>query len=114
MSQTLTELQQKQLRQAEELLFSGPQKDGFAKDLFLGKFRSQSMLPYPKLPDANQRRGNELLAQVRDYCERHIDAARIDREARIPDEVVAGLGNLGVLGATVRPKHGGLGISQQT
>jgi acyl-CoA dehydrogenase family protein 9 len=114
MAETLTELQQKQIQQAEELLFSGPQKDGFAKDLFLGKFRSQSMLPYPKLPDAIQKRGDELVARVRDYCQRHIDAARIDREARIPDDVVAGLGRLGVLGATVNPMHGGLGISQQT
>lgn len=114
MSQTLTDLQQKQLRQAEELLFSGSQKDGFAKDLFLGKFRSQSMLPYPKLPDAVQARGDELVTQVRRYCRNDIDAARIDREARIPDDVVAGLGDLGVLGATVSPKHGGLGILQQT
>ena len=87
MAETLTELQQKQIQQAEELLFSGPQKDGFAKDLFLGKFRSQSMLPYPKLPDAIQKRGDELVARVRDYCQRHIDAARIDREARIPSRI---------------------------
>ncbi|MBP88353.1 MAG: acyl-CoA dehydrogenase [Planctomycetaceae bacterium] len=114
MSQTLTELQQKQIQQAEELLFSEPQKDGFAKDLFLGKFRSQSMLPYPKLPDDIQKLGDELVVRVRDYCQSHIDAARIDCEARIPDDVVAGLGDLGVLGATVSTKHGGLGISQQT
>ena len=114
MAQTLTELQQKQIQQAEELLFSGPQKDGFAKDLFLGKFRSQSMLPYPKLPEVMEKRGDELVAQVRDYCHREIDAERIDREARIPDDVVAGLGRLGVLGATVSSTHGGLGIPQQT
>ncbi len=36
---TMTELQQKQIEQAEELLFSGPQKAGFAKELFFGKFR---------------------------------------------------------------------------
>jgi len=114
MAQALTELQQKQIQQAEELLFSGPQKEGFAKDLFVGKFRSQSMLPYPQLPDAIRERGDELVALVRDYCQNHIDAARIDREAGIPDNVVAGLGKLGVLGATVSAKHGGLGISQQT
>lgn len=114
MAQGLTDLQQKQLQQAEELLFSGPQKEGFAKDLFLGRFSSQSMLPYPELPEALRQRGDELVARVRDYCDKHIDAGRIDREARIPDDVVAGLGKLGVLGATVAPQYGGLGITQQT
>ena len=46
---SVTELRQKQIEQAEELLFSGPQKEGFAKELFLGKFRAKSVLPYPFL-----------------------------------------------------------------
>jgi acyl-CoA dehydrogenase family protein 9 len=114
MVQALTELQQKQIQQAEELLFSGPQKDGFAKDLFLAKFRSQSMLPYPELPEPLRQRGDAIVARVRDYCDNHIDADRIDRDARIPDDVVAGLGTIGVLGAAVAPEHGGLGVTQQT
>ena len=36
---SMTELKQKQIEQAEELLFSGPEKAGFAKELFFGKFR---------------------------------------------------------------------------
>jgi acyl-CoA dehydrogenase family member 9 len=52
MSVTETELRRKQIEQAEELLFSGPQKAGFAKDLFFGRFRAESVLPYPALtPD---------------------------------------------------------------
>ncbi len=39
MSVAETELRRKQIEQAEELLFSGPQKAGFAKDLqFFGRF----------------------------------------------------------------------------
>ncbi|MCA9099388.1 MAG: acyl-CoA dehydrogenase family protein, partial [Planctomycetaceae bacterium] len=50
---------------------------------------------------------------VRKYCDEHIDAAKIDQEALIPDDVIAGLAKVGVLGMTVSPKYGGQGMSQQ-
>ena len=38
-----------QQKQAEELLFSGPQKLGFAKGLFFGHFNAPLLFPYPVL-----------------------------------------------------------------
>ena len=52
MNANLTELQKKQIEQAEELLFSGPEKEGFAKDLYFGRFRTESIMPFPELPPA--------------------------------------------------------------
>ena len=47
-----------QIRQAEELLFSGPQGLGFAKGLFLGHFVTPWVMPYLKaLDDAQRARG---------------------------------------------------------
>jgi alkylation response protein AidB-like acyl-CoA dehydrogenase len=113
MSTTLTELEKKQMAQAEELLFSGEEKEGFCKDLFFGHFRDASILPYPELSESGQAMGDEAVARVREFCEQHIDAAEIDREARIPDSVIHGLGDLGVLGMTIAPRYGGAGMSQQ-
>jgi len=113
MHQGLNELQKQQIAEAEELLFSGPEKEGFAKELFFGRFREQAMFPYPRLPDAQREIGDKAVREVRDYCENHIDAARIDQEALIPEEVVAGLGRIGVLGMTIPPEFGGQGMSQQ-
>jgi len=113
MAQALTELQKKQIQQAEELLFSGPPKAGFAKDLFLGRFRGESMLPYPALSPELKSEGDEAVAQVRAFCQSDIDADAIDRDALIPDSVVEGLGKLGVLGMTVSAKRGGRGMLQQ-
>lgn len=113
MAATLTDLQKKQMKQAEELLFSGPSKEGFAKNLFLGKFRATSILPYPRLSPEAQQLGDETVAKVRQFCNEHIDADAVDRDARIPDSVVQGLGELGVLGMTLSPEHGGKGMSQQ-
>lgn len=111
----LTDLEKKQIAQAEELFFSGPNKEGFAKDLFFGKFRSSSIMPFPSLasmPSDFQERGNEAVAKVRAFCDKEIDPAAIDRDAMIPDRVIKGLGDLGVLGMTVAAEYGGQGLSQ--
>jgi acyl-CoA dehydrogenase family member 9 len=113
MSVTEAELRRKQIEQAEEILFSGPQKAGFAKDMFFGRFRTESIFPYPSLSPETERVTREAVAEVSQYCKEHIDAARIDRESRIPDDVVQGLGRVGVLGMCVSPRYGGRGFTQQ-
>jgi hypothetical protein len=45
---------QKEIQQAEELLFTGRQELGFAKGLFLGNFVADWAMPYPRLTDAQQ------------------------------------------------------------
>ncbi|MFJ4695659.1 acyl-CoA dehydrogenase family protein [Streptomyces sp. NPDC088766] len=87
-------------------------KPSFAKELFLGRFRLDLIHPHP-LPAAEAvRRGEQFLAKLREFCETRIDGALIEREARIPDEVVAGLKELGALGMKIDPKYGGLGLTQ--
>ncbi len=113
MTQKLDELQQKQLRQAEELLFSGPQEVGFAKELFFGRFHQPAIFPYPRLSAAERATGDAAVAEVKSFVAAHIDPAAIDRNADIPVETIRGLGRAGVLGATVPPEFGGRGLSQQ-
>ncbi|APY86084.1 acyl-CoA dehydrogenase [Streptomyces alfalfae] len=87
-------------------------KPSFAKELFLGRFRLDLIHPHPMPPDEDARRGEEFLARLRHFCETRIDGARIEREARIPDEVVKGLKELGALGMKIDTKYGGLGLTQ--
>ncbi|MFF1839752.1 acyl-CoA dehydrogenase family protein [Streptomyces sp. NPDC058231] len=87
-------------------------KPSFAKELFLGRFRLDLIHPHP-LPAADDvRRGEAFLARLRDFCETKIDGALIEREAKIPDEVIKGLKELGALGMKIDPKYGGLGLTQ--
>ncbi len=109
---TLTELEKKQIAQAEELLFTGEAKEGFAKDLFLGEFNADAILPYPELPAEAKKRGDEAVEAVAEFCRDNIDPVQIDRDARIPDSVITGFGELGVLGMTSSPENGGQGLSQ--
>ena len=48
---------EKQMRQAEELLGSLPQKSGVAKGLFEGRFVADWVFPYPQLPAEPAGRG---------------------------------------------------------
>jgi len=105
---------QKEIAQAEELLFAGPQALGFAKGLFQGHFVADWTLPYPRIPAAQQTELNEALAEVRQFLDEHLDPVAIDRQADIPRAVIDGLGRVGVLGMTAPVEFGGRGFTQMT
>lgn len=107
---TVTEREARQV--AEAAREQDWRKPSFAKELFLGRFRLDLIHPHPLPSDEAVRRGEQFLAKLRDFCETKVDAARIEREARIPDEVVGGLKELGALGMKIDPKYGGLGLTQ--
>src|ERR1700730_7639624 len=110
---TETELQrQKEMQQAEELLFTGPQALGFAKGLFAGHFVSDWVMPYPRIRAGEQPVIDRTLAELRRFLDEHLDPPEIDRQADIPRDVIAGLGRVGVLGATAPAEYGGHGFSQ--
>ncbi|HEY9367057.1 acyl-CoA dehydrogenase family protein [Streptomyces sp.] len=87
-------------------------KPSFAKELFLGRFRLDLIHPHPLPAAEDVRRGEAFLARLKEFCETRIDGALIEREARVPDEVVTGLKELGALGMKIDPKYGGLGLTQ--
>ncbi|MEV5784932.1 acyl-CoA dehydrogenase family protein [Streptomyces sp. NPDC052287] len=107
---TVTEREARQV--AEAAREQDWRKPSFAKELFLGRFRLDLIHPHPLPPAEAVQRGEEFLAKLRDFCETKIDSARIEREARIPDEVVDGLKELGALGMKIDTKYGGLGLTQ--
>ena len=110
---TEAELQrQKEMQQAEELLFTGPQALGFVKGLFAGHFVSDWVMPYPKIPAAQQSQLNQTLRELRAFLDAELDPAEIDRKADIPRNVIDGLGRIGVLGMTAPAEYGGHGFSQ--
>lgn len=87
-------------------------KPSFAKELFLGRFQLDLIHPHPAPQAEDVRRGEAFLATLREFCETRIDGAKIEREARIPDEVINGLKELGAFGMKIDRKYGGLGLTQ--
>ncbi len=107
---TVTEREARQV--AEAAREQDWRKPSFAKELFLGRFRLDLIHPHPLPTDEAVRRGEQFLTKLRAFCETKIDGALIEREARIPDEVINGLKELGALGMKIDPKYGGLGLTQ--
>ncbi|WP_046498166.1 acyl-CoA dehydrogenase family protein, partial [Streptomyces odonnellii] len=97
---------------AEAAREQGWRKPSFAKEMFLGRFRLDLIHPHPLPAQEDVRRGEEFLASLRAFCETRIDGALIEREARIPDEVINGLRELGALGMKIDTAYGGLGLTQ--
>ena len=104
---------QKEIKEAEELLFTGPQALGFAKGLFLGRFVSDWAMPYPRIAAAQQAELDKSLAEVRTFLDQYLDPVAIDRAADIPRHVIDGLAHTGVLGMTAPKEYGGRGFSQR-
>jgi acyl-CoA dehydrogenase family member 9 len=110
---TETEAQrQKEIQQAEELLFAGPQALGFAKGLFQGRFVADWVMPYPRMPAVQQSELDKTLGELCQFLDEDLDPAEIDRQEDIPRKVIDGLGRVGVLGATAPVENGGRGFTQ--
>jgi alkylation response protein AidB-like acyl-CoA dehydrogenase len=96
---------------AEEARQAGWELPSFGRQLFLGEFRLDLIHPHPRTDEESRRDGEEFCARLRDFCEASVDGALIEREDRVPDEVVRGLAGLGAFGMKIAPQYGGLGLS---
>src|SRR3954462_14465875 len=83
----------------------------FGKELFLGNFRLDLIHPKPKLDAEATEKGERFLATLREFLENEVDPLRIEREAKLPDEVIEGLKRIGAMGMKVAEEYGGLGLS---
>ena len=106
-------MDEKQKKLLEELLFEKEKnKPSFGKLLYSGLVETEHVFPYPKVDSEEDKAVNDLLIKLRSFCEKEIDPDRIDRQANIPDTVIRGLGDLGILGLTIPAEFGGLGMTQ--
>jgi len=96
---------------AEEARETGWALPSFGKQLFLGDFQLGLIHPHPVPDDEASKRGEEFCQRMREFCENHVDAAVIERDGRLPDEVIKGLAAIGAFGMKISPAYGGIGLS---
>ncbi|GAA4143489.1 acyl-CoA dehydrogenase family protein [Actinomadura keratinilytica] len=99
-------------RVAEEARETEWRLPSFGKQLFMGDFRLDLVHPHPRPDEESRRTGEQFLSRLREFCETKVDPLVIEREARIPDEIVKGLRELGAFGMKIPRRYGGLGLSQ--
>jgi hypothetical protein len=85
-------------------------KPSFGKELFGGRLRLDLIHPRPTPDPAAVAQAEEFMTKLREFAAT-IDGPQIEREARIPDEVLTGLADLGAFGMKIDRKYGGLGLS---
>src|SRR5690606_41526792 len=80
------------------------------KELFAGRLRLDLIEPWPRPTPEASRRAEPFLERLRAFLTTEVDGPRIEREARIPDEVFTGLARLGAVGMKIDEQYGGLGL----
>ena len=95
---------------AEASRETGWDRPSFAKGLYLGSFDLSLIHPWPAARDEDVERGEAFMSRLTEYA-RTLSGRVIERDAKIPDEYLRGLAELGVFGMKIPREYGGLGLS---
>ena len=82
------------------------------RELFGGKLDLRLIHPFTSPDPADVAKAAPFLAALERFLVDRVDSDRIDRERKIPDEVIDGLRALGAFGIKIPEAYGGLGLSQ--
>lgn len=85
-------------------------RPSFAKGLYLGSFDLSLIHPWPQAKEEDVDRGEEFMERLVAFA-KTMSGRVIERDARIPDDYLAGLADLGVFGMKIPREYGGLGLS---
>jgi alkylation response protein AidB-like acyl-CoA dehydrogenase len=88
------------------------QAPSFVRELFEGSFRLDLVHPFPTMDPADVERARPFMERLERFLYERVDSDRIDREGKIPPEVIQGLRDIGAFGIKIPQEYGGLGLSQ--
>jgi alkylation response protein AidB-like acyl-CoA dehydrogenase len=84
----------------------------FVRELFEGRLRLDLIHPFPEPSPEDVARARPFLERLERFMLERVDSDRIDREGRIPPELVEELRQMGAFGIKIAEEFGGLGLSQ--
>ena len=84
----------------------------FAKALMLGEIHEDLVFPYPVADPDEREKIRGLIDRLREIADELIDVRAIEERRWLGDDVVAALGEAGLLGLYVDERYGGAGLSQ--
>jgi len=88
------------------------QAPSFVRELFEGSFRLDLIHPYPEPDPADVERARPFLERLETFMREKVDSDKIDREGKIPPEIIEELRQMGAFGIKIDREYGGLGLSQ--
>src|SRR5215207_3693271 len=103
-------------QEAREVAEAAREKDwqapSFVRELFEGSFRLDLVHPFPTMDPADVERARPFMERLERFLVERVDSALIDREGKIPADVIQGLRDIGAFGIKIPQEYGGLGLSQ--
>ncbi len=84
----------------------------FVKELFNGRLQLNLLHPWPQVNEAEMERAQPWLDKLESFLKENVDGDAIDRNSKVPENVVDGLRELGCFGIKIPTEYGGLGFSQ--
>jgi alkylation response protein AidB-like acyl-CoA dehydrogenase len=80
--------------------------------MFEGSYRPDLVHPFPEVDAAELERAQPFMDALEAFMRNEVDSDRIDREGKIPPELIDRLRQLGAFGIKIPEEFGGLGLSQ--
>jgi hypothetical protein len=84
----------------------------FVKELFEGRLRLDLIHPFPEPDPADVARAAPFLERLEKFLLEKVDGDLIDREGKIPADIVGELRAMGAMGIKIPEEYGGKGLSQ--
>jgi acyl-CoA dehydrogenase family member 9 len=96
----------------EALMSHDSQKEipSIVKNLFYGVVVEEEVFPFPHLNEGQVEMAKAMIDAVDKFAQDSIDSFKLDRDSKIPQEVLDGLAALGLCGLGVGEEYGGLGL----
>lgn len=88
------------------------QAPSFVREMFEGNFRLDLVHPFPQQRPEEVERARPFMEKLAEFMRTRVDSDKIDREGKIPPDVIQGLRELGAFGIKIPVEYGGLGLSQ--
>jgi alkylation response protein AidB-like acyl-CoA dehydrogenase len=103
-------------REAREVAEAARQTEwtepSFLAELFGGRLRMDLIHPHPEPSEEEEARAKPFLEALARLLREKVDGDAIDRDGKVPPEVVQGLKEIGAFGIKIPREYGGLGLSQ--
>ena len=89
---------------------SGKEIPSIVAGMFYGEIMEDEVFPFPQFSESQKEMAKAMTDAINKFAETSIDAAKFDRDSKLPPEVLKGLGELGLCGMAVAEEYGGLGL----
>lgn len=77
---------------------------------FFGEMNESLVFPYPQFSDSQVEMAKEMTAAVDQFAKDNFNSEKFDNEGKLPESIIKGLSEMGLMGLGVPEELGGLGL----